>query len=281
MDPSGAAVENILGEMRENNANKGRIFGTLGTDSMYGEENASGKPTRRQFPDKSAMARINQSDNAPGSQADGGTGNVSKRQFPKKSAMKPINRAPLSSQPQDTSASPAGGMFGGKRMVKPEEDRRTDDAPMKTLLSDVYISGFGNQPAQGAARAGRRASRDGGVRGASSQAPFAVDPEEAGPSSAGDYDDDGGGYSEQPAGGAQQHGGVAPWMKDSASGIGHNPRRRNLVHLQSDARTNGKARAIKGLPKHIAGKGANKGANGRGPPSPLSQFMSEQGHGGM
>merc|ERR1711907_173 len=104
---------------------------------MYEQNEPSSRPTRRQFPGKSAMARI-QADNAPGSQADGGVANPTKRQFPNKSAMKAINRAPRIAVQQQQNI--------GKRRVQPEESTvAANDAPMKNLLSDVYISGFGSR----------------------------------------------------------------------------------------------------------------------------------------
>jgi len=241
-----------------------RIFATLGTDSIYEQDSKQHGGGRRQFPNQSVMSRIQTDDNTPGSQADGAHSRVVRRQFPKKSACAPIQRAAVQG---DLSL---GDYTQGKRHVIPEHEEICKDGPMKDILSDVYI---GSNP--DGVRAGRRASNSRPMQ--PSQVPFAVDDGSglAISTSCKDQRDDG---PRSPAERIKEHRThQAPWDHDQDHCMGRDVQRRRGVILQSEFQSNARARALKGLPKHVQGaKHKTKAQSQLGPPSPLTEFMTAQ-----
>merc|ERR1712054_368607 len=241
---------------------------------MY-EENGPPKPRgRRQFEGQSAMTRIN-ADYAPGSTADGGgeLSRPSRKQFPEQTAYAKIRRP---TQRSGSNANANQNHTTGRRPVRPEHESNKVDASMASLLSDVYVGM--NVSNEAGPRMGRRASRENAHSGSSSY-PYAttennltIETEGCGHQSAQQE------APKSPAERIKAHRGTAPWEHDAGSGIGHNPRRRSHIVLQGGT-NNARARALKGLPKKAgSSKSAAAVKASQGPSSPLSTFMAAQGH---
>jgi len=248
-----------------------RIFATLGTESVYEQKNGGGAG-RRQFPNQSAISRIQTDDNMPGKMSEGTGPLGAKRQFPKKSAVAAIQKTSV----QGTPNLELGNYQQGKRRVVPDHQDVCTDGPMKDILSDVYI---GSNPMAVPARAGRRSSSSRG--GDREPAPFAVD-DGPGLSIGIPSCPDGDGGPRSPAERIKEHRShQAPWASDEAvrmpkkNPMGPGVQRRRGVMLQSDFQCNAKVRAKKGLPKNIQA-GKSRAPKQQEPPSPLSAFMANR-----